>query len=328
MRTKIEPSRSASRGRANHLCSWVLAFALGLTCGWLLSSAARAADRSRSTRAAEVPGVISHRAPSPAVPPALLSKPHVEDVVAAARARGDLFEAAVRVEDLDTGIGYTLGGHVAFNPASILKLLVLSAVLERDAREPGFLTSSVRWTLADTAARESTSDAWALQSGASYRVDDLCRRMIVRSRNDAKALLSQAVGDAALEAAYVSSGLAEARHAPGDIQAHVEEVAASLRRLVRPGALPEPHQQQAMAWLQASEFRLGIAAGAPAGATVASKFGRRRPAGPNGRLQLHDCGVVDAAGARRLVCVMTRGATDAGLQRTIADVTRAVFQPE
>lgn len=325
-----------------------LAFAVGLCAGWLLPKqdevglTPSAADR-RAPGSAAVDGIAASTGPKllwrerrGLAHPLLgcegdTGDPHTEAVRAAvvqsierSKASRGLFGASVVYQELDSCHGFVVQPDHAYRPASLLKLPVAMAVMRQVAVEPALLDKEL--TFSGKTMRED-SGPHALVSGQKYSVRDLLGRMLRWSRNDAKAMLTEVLGEPPLRAIY------ERHQVPwpygegaADAQMTAQHYARLWVTLYDASWLDPDASDFLLTLLSESEHRAALPAGAPAGMVVAHKWGHRVVPGAESAVahQFHDCGILYLADRPTLLCVMTEGREEAGLHAAIADIARQV----
>lgn len=319
-------------------------FAAGLALGWL----AHQADPSRSLAsvAAAVAGAAGFGADVEHDPHPVRLRAHglahpllacessgddpavarvrrsAEEAIAAARSGHGLARASVVYRDLDSGHGFAIGADQVYRPASLLKMTLAMAWLRRVTTQPAALEQRLLW---QQQTQREDNGPQALVHGQTYTVRELLERMICWSRNDAKGLLAQGLGEAELRAAYAALEVPWPYSTPDqDAAITVEQFAKILQTLYDASWLEPDPSDYLLRLLLRSEHRAGLPAGVPKAVDVAHKWGHRAvPGAPPARAhQFHDCGIVYLPGKPTLLCVMTEGATEAGLVAAVAEITR------
>jgi hypothetical protein len=86
--------------------------------------------------------------------------------------------------------------------------------------------------------------------------------------------------------------------------------------------------EKGLEMLSKIDFKDGIRKSLPATVTVADKFGEYYLI--NGLTetnhQLHDCGIVYHSKHPYILCIMTKGSTNEGLEKVIQDLSKKVFE--
>lgn len=237
--------------------------------------------------------------------------------------QGSIRHGAVYFRDLSTGAWFGVREQALFAPASLLKVPLMMAYLKRAESNPALLTNTLTFSIELEPATPLFPPSQVLQPGQSYTVEDLIRRMIAYSDNNAKNLLALSTEPRMLEQTYLDLGVAIPNvRGPSDFMT-VKEYASFFRVLYNATYLNRAMSEKALGYLANAEFDRGLAAGVPQGIVVAGKFGERGVG--QGLKQLHDCGIVYYPRRPYLLCVMTRGEAYDELLNAIADLSRLVY---
>ena len=221
------------------------------------------------------------------------------------------------------------GKSGSYDPASMLKVVVMVAYLREADSDPAILNEPLVYTQAADDSTEAVdfADPSSLTVGTAYTVDQLIRSMIVDSDNGAMNLLIANIHSDDLNRTYTDLGLT----APEENAAYTispKDYSLFFRVLYNATYLSRANSEKALTLLSQTTFKDGLVAGLPSGTTVAHKFGEH----VNGTgstvtsMELHDCGIVYAQGGPYLLCVMTKGQTLDGLEATITGISKMVYQ--
>ena len=104
----------------------------------------------------------------------------------------------------------------------------------------------------------------------------------------------------------------------------VQTYASFFRVLFNATYLSREASEWALDLLSKSEFRAGLAAGAPPGILVSHKFGEHSDAN-SGEVQLHDCGIIYYPQNPYLLCIMSKGANLEFLNDVISEVSHMTY---
>lgn len=113
----------------------------------------------------------------------------VEELVAQQKKSGLITDAAVYFRDLNNGPWFGVNEHVAFSPASLLKLPVMMAYYKKAESDPEFLKKKVTYEAKDALLDQNIAPKESLQIGKAYTFEELLERMMVYSDNAALTLL-------------------------------------------------------------------------------------------------------------------------------------------
>lgn len=330
----LPPSpRGQPAKRVSRALPWLpLVFAGGLALGWAghaqRQSAAPALSADRET-----PQLL--RQPRQGLAHPLLAcegrgddpataglRAEVGQLVAAAKAAGKVAQVSVIYQDLEMCRGFSIEPDQLFRPASLLKLPLAMAVLQRASHDPALLQRELPF--AGATQREEAS-AQGLTAGRSYAVRELLERMIRWSRNDAKALLAELVGEAELRQVYTALDVPwPYGEGAADAAMSGRHIARIMRTLYDASWLDAASSDLLLQLLAESEHRAALPSGVPAGVQVSHKWGHRLVPGAEERHHFHDCGIVHLPARPLLLCVLTEGRREADLHALIGQIARVV----
>lgn len=239
--------------------------------------------------------------------------------------KNHLTEAAVYFRDLNNGPTFGVDEDGEFFPASLLKVPVMVAYYRWSEREPGLLSREVLFEAPrDFGVSVAIKPHAALVPGTKYTLDELVRRMITYSDNQATYLLIQFLPQEIIAGLFKTIGVGDDVIKNNTAKITVKEYSSFFRILFNSSYLSRENSEKALALLATTEFDAGIVAGVPQGTSVSHKFGE---AGAEGaELQLHDCGVIYFPNHPYLACIMTRGNDLESLKRSIADISQFIYK--
>ncbi|MFZ1627155.1 MAG: serine hydrolase [Candidatus Moraniibacteriota bacterium] len=237
----------------------------------------------------------------------------------------NLLEVAVYYRDLNNGPTFGVDEQGEFFPASLLKVPVMMAYYHLAEQDPSVLGVKIAYGQPrDFGITPTIMPRESLVPGESYTVDDLIRRMIIFSDNQALALLSERLPLTVLQDLFAMLGVGSDVLINADSKLTVKEYAGFFRILFNSSYLSRESSEKALALLSSTDYNDALPAGIPKGVVVSHKFGEAGTA--NVERQLHDCGIVYFPDHPYLACVMTRGQNVDELKETIADVSRFVYE--
>jgi beta-lactamase class A len=253
----------------------------------------------------------------------------VELLVGDIISRGLAREVSVYWRDLNNGPWFGINENEGFAPASLLKVPVMIAALKKAEDDPAFLSRRILHTGArDMNDVEFFKGSQSLEKGKIYTVEDLIRRAIVYSDNNASLLLISAMEDAYMDRTFLDLGLPleNVKGTGNEGFISIKQYGSFFRVLFNASYLGKDLSERALSWLSQVEFKKGLSGGTPPGVPLAHKFGERAWEGEDTFRQLHDCGIVYYPNRPYLLGVMTRGGTPEGLAETIRQVSRLVWE--
>lgn len=321
---------------ATPLCAALAAVVLvaGFAAGWLVRGRTEAPEE-RPTHMIRDGGSVRWRFINPLLecdnaedifrrPELIPFKGRITSLIDARKEGGEIMFASVYFRELNDGRWIGVNERVGYIPASLLKLPTLIAVLKRAEREPAFLARRLPFRpQRNENAILAFPPAETLEPGRSYTVEELSRRMVQYSDNNATGLLNSLVMMPEQDETLRGLGiLPELIATQGKLD--VKAVSSFLRVLYNASFLSREHSEAALEMLSRPAFRDGIIGGVPANITVCSKYGEADLGG--GILQLHEFAIVYHQHRPYLLGVMTQGHDFTAMARFIHDVSAVVFE--
>ncbi len=212
-----------------------------------------------------------------------------------------------------------------YNPASMLKVVVMIAYLKKSEENPDILNQSYTYN------GENPNVPFELQSdlkvGSIYTVNDLIEKMIEQSDNGAMSLLIAKIDPNVLSQVYTDLGIENPDNAPEGYLISAKTYSLFFRILYNATYLNRTLSERALDILSKATFKDGLVAGVPEGSTVAHKYGEHIDSvdGQISDVELHDCGVIYATSKPYFLCVMTRGSKVEDLTKLIKDISKLVY---
>lgn len=239
-------------------------------------------------------------------------------------------EVAVFFRDLENGPTFGINHNEGYVPASLLKVPLMLTYFKIADENPSILRTVIVNEGAEQAVTPSIPPSEVLQEGGSYTVEELIRRMIVYSDNQAWILLTRHLASLfphtdLFGETFVEIGLLTPS---SDIAAETlstKSYAGMFRLLYNASYLSHTMSNRALALLANVEYADALRAGVPDDIPVAHKFGERQLL-DTGIYQLHDCGIVYYPKNPYLLCIMTKGSDPAALPGVIAEISRLVYE--
>lgn len=250
-------------------------------------------------------------------------------------------EVAVSFHDLETGASYERRANENFHAASTMKVPVMLALFEAISRGElqvdqmvpvrNEFTSIVDGSKYVLIREEDGDPALYDHVGSEVALEELMRRMIVRSSNLATNLLIEYVGAPKVMSLMKSIGASDIRVLRGveDEKAFAagmnntttaHDLMLVLRTIAEEKAITAEASRKMADILAAQEFTEGIPAGVPSGTRVANKTGSIT------RIY-HDAAIVYPAGRRPyILVVLTRGFANSDAARPLVQsISREVW---
>jgi beta-lactamase class A len=235
---------------------------------------------------------------------------------------------SVYFSDLNAGGKFVIDENREYEPASLLKVVIMIAYLKQAETNAGLLNQGL--TYQPTIARQIESVPFEsptkLVVGQSYPVETLIKDMIADSDNGAMNLLLDNIDDAYLSKVYTDLGL-QGPQGGSDYQISAKSYSLFFRILYNATYLSDDMSEKALSILSQASFADGITAPLPKDMVVAHKFGEH-VIGSGDQVtgfELHDCGIVYFPGKPYLLCVMTHGSSLASVEKMIQGISGLVY---
>lgn len=238
-------------------------------------------------------------------------------------------DVSVYFRNLNNGPWFGIKENENFAPASLLKVPLMIAYFKKSESDPNILGLLFKFRKQEEnnlTAMQQIIPAVNLMEGESYSVEELIRRMIVYSDNEAMALLFNNLSKDDIYKIYGDLGINNPYGTNETDSLSVKDYASFYRILYNAAYLDKEHSEKALALLTETEFRDGLAGGVPNNVKVAHKFGERELSEGEFKNQFHDCGIVYYEKYPYLLCVMTRGENKNNLIEAIKDISKIVFE--
>lgn len=252
----------------------------------------------------------------------------LEKYIQEQKLKGNVTEVAVYFRDLVNGPLFGINEFNNFAPASLLKLpFVLTYLKEAEELGPQILSESLLYLPTTPNFEQNVVPEENLKPGESYTIEDLLRRMISYSDNNASNLLAahlestgreNIIGETLLELGIL------APDDPFDRVVSVRRYGSIFRGLYNVSLLNTENSNKVLQWLSDSKFTDGLVVGVPSSVKIAHKFGERLL--EDGTRQFHDCGIVYYPENPYLACIMTHGNEYVNLQKTIQEISKMIYE--
>lgn len=233
-------------------------------------------------------------------------------------------DVAVYFRDLNNGPAFGIKQDDLFIPASLLKVPVMMAYYKSAEKDSSVLEKKivVPSDISSVNIPQLESPKERIVVGSEYTVEELIRRMIVYSDNQALISLFPTMPAEELIKLYSLLGVDSEVISDPTAAITVRQYSAFFRILFNASFLSQEYSEKALSTLTQSAFKNGLRNGVPEEVPVAHKFGEREI---NGTLQLHDCGIVYYPKHPYLLCIMTRGNNLSDLEKVISSISKFVY---
>ncbi len=251
---------------------------------------------------------------------------NINDFIASSTKNGAADKISIYFRDLNTSHWTGINEDETYEPASMLKVVVMIACLRLSYTDPGFLSHTLYYAGPDESGQHYKPEHTL--SVGNHTISELMNAMIIDSDNGAtSALLSDSDINNAFQNVYSTFRLPSVSNADQTDYMSARSYSVIFRSLFNSTYLPWNLSEEALQLLSYSNFNDGIVAGVPAGTIVSHKFGEftHTPATFSGNDELHDCGVVYYPNHPYLLCIMAAGENWDRLQKTLAGISNITY---
>lgn len=246
------------------------------------------------------------------------------------KTNNNLSNASVFFYDLNRGRWIGVNETEKYDPASMLKVVIMVSYFKETENEPATLGRRFVYTKdLDSIVRENVFNSLSdLIVGQSYTVEDLINRMITNSDNGADILLLANIDSNSLNAVYGALNIENPDSIQGNFVISPRTYSLFFRILYSATYLSKESSEKALEILSAATFKDGLVAGLPQNITAAHKFGQHVISQNNQaqEIELSDCGIIYYPKNPYFLCVMTRGSNLNNLESAIKNISSIVYQ--
>ena len=255
-------------------------------------------------------------------------KNKINNIITGNEKTSGLSDASVFLYDLNRGRWIGVNQNDKYNPASMLKVVIMTAYLKESEENPDILNGYLTYTKTiDNIIKQNVFNTPPeLKIGQSYQVSDLINKMIIDSDNGSESLLLSGVGQNNLYAIYNALNI-ENPSGNNDFTISPRAYSLFLRVLYSATYLNAADSEKALDILSKTTFNDGLVAGISDNIVISHKFGEYIVAQNNQpqQIELHDCGIIYYPKNPYLLCVMTKGNNLDNLKSTIKNISSLVY---
>lgn len=255
-------------------------------------------------------------------------KTSLEKAISELQNNHQLSYASIYFRDLNNGPWLGINEKENFSPASLIKLPLAIAYFKEAEKNPALLQESIEATISSKIEKQSILPRLTLSPDQKYTIDELIRRMIVYSDNQAYEILLNHIDNPLLVQTFTDLGIdisAGFTNPSGNIIT-VKSYAAFFRVLFNASYLNQEMSEKLLSLLSQVEYQNALVRGVNNPQIIIShKFGERTFEATSER-QLHDCGIVYYPEKPYLVCIMTRGQDFSKLSSAIAKLSQVIYE--
>lgn len=252
-------------------------------------------------------------------------KEKIEKIINENINNGKVKHVSVYFRDLNNGPTIGIAEKEMFTPASLLKVPLMMAYLKKAENNPAILKKKIVYALEQQEENDiiqNIAPKETLKIGEKYEVEELIKRMIVYSDNEAANLLLDVAANDFLANVYLDLGIEAPTLEKMENFMTVKEYASFFRILYNSSYLNRTMSEKALGFLSEIRYKGGLRAGIPDDVMLAHKFGERVFENIH---QLHDCGIVYHDVSPYILCLMSRGDNFGNLDDVIKDISKNVY---
>jgi beta-lactamase class A len=278
-------------------------------------------DRSSASLDLINPQVVKHELTDTG----LLLRGELEDLITTWKKNGKINDVGFYVRDLDSGYGFGVNENEKFIPASLLKIVTMMAYYKTAEIEPEILSKTLIYNGEDLNLFQDFKPKESLIKGEAYSIDELIKRSVAYSDNNASTMLLEEIDSETYEKVFTELGL-EYSNSPVEKTMTPKIYANLFRVLYNSTFLNQENSQKALKILHEDNFTKGIQAGINGHIKLSNKFGER-VVEENGRsfFYLHDCGIIYTKHPY-VICVMTKGINLEDSLDVLANISSVVYK--
>lgn len=231
--------------------------------------------------------------------------------------------------DLNNAMWFGVNEHELFNPASLMKVVVMVTVLREAQADARLMNERIRFD-ANMFKGVEESEGFKKEHGKEYSVQELLNQMIDYSDNQAAYMLLKFMGDDRMTKTMLDLHLP----IPKEMSLYtnfimVKTYADIFKELFDARYLDEDMSEKALAFLSDVNYKGGIRAVVPANIPMAHKYGERDVYDAQGKkhtIQLHHVGIVYYPGKPFLIGIMTKGGELEQKEKIIKDLAKMTYE--
>ncbi len=234
--------------------------------------------------------------------------------------------ASVYFRDLNNGPWIGVNEKENFSPSSLIKVPIMIAYFKLAESNPDILKTELQVDKTVEFSNQNFKPQITLKPNQKYTIEELIRRMIVYSDNQAYEILNNYLKPEDQIEVFKNLGIdiSKGYSDPTGNIISVKSYASFFRILYNASYLNKTMSEKALNLLSETTFNQGLVAPIPPNIVIAHKFGERQFL-ETGSKQMHDCGIVYTS-KPYLLCIMTRGYNFDNLISTINNISALVYK--
>ncbi len=255
----------------------------------------------------------------------------IKNLIEEEKASGKIDSVSVYYRDLVYGRWVGIDENQKYDPASMLKVVIMMAFYKQAEQDPDILNKYISYTpdVDDEISAVPLQAPSSLKVGGRYTIEKLIEAMIIDSDNGAKNALLLNVDERSLSETYTDLGIENPDDIKGSYIISAKSYSLFFRILYNATYLNKELSEKALGVLARAKYQEGIIAGVPSSVLVAQKFGEHIESNDRAIVyELHNCGIVYKPEKPYLLCVMTKGEDLSLLTKVIQNISRTIYSSE
>jgi beta-lactamase class A len=237
---------------------------------------------------------------------------------------------SVYFRNLNRGQWVGVNENEEYNPASMLKIVIMMAYFNKAQDNPSFLKQGIRFSseINNLIGQIPFDHGTILELNKIYTAEELMEKMIINSDNGAAYALLSRIDDVTLHEAYSDLNISDPENKGRDYKISAKNYSSFLRLLFNATYINRNLSEKALSLLARSDFNEGLIAGLPADVNVAHKYGESITVNSSGGIsgvELHDCGIIYLPYNPYILCIMTRGSDINDSKDVIKGISKAAY---
>src|SRR4030042_4888148 len=220
------------------------------------------------------------------------------------------------LQDSQTGAWLGINEKEGFNPASLLKMPIMMAILKKVDRGEINLNDKIK--LAEEDLDQNSGQLYQKGAGWEISVWDLLKEMILASDNTAKNALKRQLSETELNAVFAHVGIPNPYLDSNGQMVTPRGYSRMFKSLYFSTFLPDSLSEKALDLTTDTRMENLISAGFPAEIQTAHKYGER----PDG---VSDCGIIYNPKSAYFLCVMTKDIEISKVKELIVSSSRIIY---
>ncbi len=253
-----------------------------------------------------------------------LFRSKIENFINTEKNNNKVSNASMFFYDLNRGHWIGVNEKDKYNPASMLKVVVMVAYFKEAELDPNILNKSLVYTkeIDDSISKNSLNSQSNLVINKSYVIEDLINKMIIDSDNGAAKLLLNNINKVSLDSIYNALNIENPENTD-NFTISPRKYSLFFRILYSSTYLTREYSEKALKIISEAKFSGGIANGLPQNLIVSHKFGVY--INEQKELELHDCGIVYYPNNPYFLCIMTQGQDISNLKNVIKNISSLTY---